>query len=174
MIFYTTTLSSLCMCIAGSGSSSFLVMSESVTTIYLLPINVTSQGGNTTVEEGSSLNLTCNGEHFTYRQWTRVVDEDSPSSVVSTTSDGRIEVTSDFQLLFQGILLSDEAQYRCTLGNNLGIVRVIVNVKVVGKSLSVILPMLRSKVIHVSYTVDDLVCSVVQSVVLQAIAVMIQ
>ena len=66
-----------------------------------------------------------------------MLDENSPSSVVSTTDDGRIEVTSDYQLLFRGILPSDEAQYRCTLGNDLGTVRVVVNVKVVGKSLYV-------------------------------------
>ena len=46
------------------------------------------------------------------------------------TDDGRIEVTSDYQLLLRGILPSDEAQYRCTLGNDLGTVRVVVNVSV--------------------------------------------
>ena len=109
------------------------MMSESVSTLFRLPVNVTSPSDNVTVIEGDSLNLTCNGEHFTLRQWTRVLDEDSISEVVSTSDDGRIEVTSNYQLLFWWTLPSDEAQYRCTLGNELGIMRVVVNVKVLGK-----------------------------------------
>ena len=88
--------------------------SESVSTLFRLPVNVTSPSDNKTVIEGDSLNLTCNGEHFIHRQWTRVLDEDSISEVVSTSDDGRIEVTSDYQLLFWWTLPSDEAQYRCT------------------------------------------------------------
>ena len=74
--------------------------SESISTLFRLPVNVISPSDDVTVIEGDSLNLTCNGEHFTYRQWTRVLDVDSLSEVVSTTDDGRIEVTSDYQLLF--------------------------------------------------------------------------
>ena len=66
-----------------------------------------------------------------------MLDEDSISEVVSTSDDGRIELTSDYQLLFLWILPSDEAQYGCTLGNELGIMRVVVNVKVVGKYIGV-------------------------------------
>ena len=111
--------------------------SESVSTLFRLPVNATSPSTNVTVIEGDSLNLTCNGEHFTYRQWTRVLDEDSISEVVSTSDDGRIEVTSDYQLLFLWILPSDEAQYRCTLGNEIGINRIVVDVKVLGKFIGV-------------------------------------
>ena len=111
------------------------VESESVSTLFRLPVNVTSPSDNVTAIEGNSLILTCNGDHFTYRQWTRLLesDENGPPEVVSTTDDGRIEVTSDYQLLFLWILPSDEAQYRCALGNELGVMTVVVNVKVLGK-----------------------------------------
>lgn len=126
--------SSYLYCAFPAGDGALEVVSDPISASYRLPINATSLSGNTTIAAGENLNLTCNGEHFIYRQWTRVLDKNSPSTVVFTTDDGRIEVTSDYQLLFRGILPSDEAQYRCTLGNDLGITRVIVNVKVVGKS----------------------------------------
>ena len=89
---------------------------------------------NHTVIAGQNLTLYCNASFFTLQQWIKDQGGSSRPVVVSNTPDGRIFITSDFQLQFRGISLEDAAMYRCSLRNDLSVTAsIIANVEVVGE-----------------------------------------
>ena len=112
-----------------------MVRSSPLSTFYRLPVNVTppNQGGSRTVVAGDSFNLTCDAENFINRQWVMSPPGEEGLQVVTNTSDGRITVTSDFKVVFQGIQPMDEAEYVCVLSNEVSRVRIKVPVTVVGR-----------------------------------------
>ena len=86
---------------------------------------------------GDSLNLTCSAENASRRQWLARPwgGSNRDVRVVSSTSDGKITVTSDKVVLFRGIELDDGALYSCLLGNDVEMAKIEYNVTVVGESL---------------------------------------
>lgn len=110
-----------------------MVESEPLTTLFRLPIHLLSNNTNTTIAAGEDLNLTCDAQHFSTRQWLRY--DRGQQQVVTNTSDGRVVITADSRLQFRGIAMSDGGEYRCVLRNDVGNQRIFVYIKVVGKSM---------------------------------------
>lgn len=104
-------------------------------TFFHLPIVLTPprQGGNITVAAGDSFNLTCAGEHYSLRQWVVLRPSDTRLTALANTSDGRIALTHDEVLVFQGITAEDEGVYTCVLRSDVSIERIVANVTIVGK-----------------------------------------
>ena len=122
-----------------TGDGTAVVESTFLETYYRLPIVMTppNQGGNITVAAGDSLNLTCSAENASRRQWLARPwgGSNRDVRVVSSTSDGKITVTSDKVVLFRGIELDDGALYSCLLGNDVEMAKIEYNVTVVGESM---------------------------------------
>ncbi len=108
-------------------------MSDYLPALHRVRIETYTPNSNHTVSAGDDLTLSCNASFFTLRQSIKDQGMNLRPEVVSNTPDGRIFITSDFQLQFRGILLEDAAMYRCSLRNDLGTASIIAIVQVVGE-----------------------------------------
>ena len=109
-------------------------VTSSVSARFTLPIQVYSTSANATVNVGGSFNFSCNATDFIQRQWV-FTSPFSRAIVVRSTTDGRITITKDFELLVTDAQFEDEGMYECRLVNNLGSIKLKSNVSVIGKGL---------------------------------------
>ena len=107
-------------------------MTSSVSVHFSLPIRVYSTSTNATVNVGGFFNFSCNATDFILRQWV-FTSPFSRATVVRSTTDGRITITEDFELLVTDARFEDEGMYECQLVNNLGSIRLKNNLSVIGK-----------------------------------------
>lgn len=112
------------LCIAQGAA---MVKSPPLAATFQHHIQPISPNSNYTIREGGDLNLTCNAQYATSRQWTVLKIN---TLAVTNSSDGRIIITSDYQLQFQGILLRDQAVYTCVLRNEVSTKSISANVRV--------------------------------------------
>ena len=107
---------------------------SSSTSVYNVdPIIIYSASVNVTVNVGESYNFSCNATNTVYRQWQYIVPSEHPR-VMSNTTDGRVVVTSDFELQLRDIRFEDAGTYRCMFNNNLRRLSLTNILSVIGKN----------------------------------------
>ena len=111
-------------------------VTSSVCVHFFLPIRVYSTGANATVNVGGSFNFSCNATDFIQRQWV-FIPLFSHATVVRSTTDGRITIIEDFELLVTDARFEDEGMYECRLVNNLGTIKLKNKLSVIGKDVQI-------------------------------------
>ena len=108
--------------------------SSSISVYHTDPIIVYSVSVNVTVNVGESYNFSCNVTNTVYRQWLYIVVPSERPRVMSNTTDGRVIVTSDFELQLRDIRFEDAGTYQCMLYHNLRSLSLTNILSVVGKN----------------------------------------
>ena len=106
---------------------------SSISVYHADPIIIYSASVNVTVNVGESYNFSCNATNVLYRQWLYVVPSQRPR-VMSNSTDGRVIVTSNFELQLRDIRFEDDGTYQCMLTNNLGRLGLTNNLSVIGEN----------------------------------------
>ena len=107
--------------------------SSSIPVYHVDSIIIYSAGVNVTVIVGESYNFSCNATNVPYHQWLYLVPSERPR-VMSNTTDGRVIVTSDFELQLWDIRFEDAGIYRCLLTNHLSRLSLTNILSVIGKN----------------------------------------
>ncbi len=110
-----------------------ILHSSSVSAYYTEPLVIFSLSVNATVNVGGAYNFSCNASNYNLLQWIFHDPNNSYPRVVSNTCDGRRVITQDNELHLTNIRFEDKGTYECRLHNNLGIMSLWNNLKVVGK-----------------------------------------
>ncbi len=92
--------------------------SKSIEANYVDLIEVHSSNENVTAYVGDSQKFSCNASNTIFRQWQYKNGSSRPVGL-SNTSNGRISITSNFELLLTNISVHDEGIYQCYLSSNL-------------------------------------------------------
>ena len=118
------------------GDGAATVTGPSLETLFRFFIVPISENRTTTVAAGEDVDLTCDAQHFTFRQWLIIRTDEfgivRPEAVTNSSDLHRI-VTPDLQLRFRGIRPEDQGVYKCMLSNVLGGDEVVANITVVGE-----------------------------------------
>ena len=106
--------------------------SKSIEANYVDWFEVHSSNENVTAYVGDSQKFSCNASNTIFRRWQYKNDSSHPVAL-SRTSNCRISITPNFELLLTNITVHDKEIYQCYLSSHVEVIYLVHYLSVQGK-----------------------------------------